>query len=268
MKPSNAGTPLSLAVLKGSGACWFIVAYAGQLFFAFYTAAFYGGSTLRGEFSAWNDVMFFGLMEGDPGGNAALGAHLFLAAILTALGPLQLIAWIRTAAPVFHRWNGRVYLLSGVVAAGAGAYLTWTRGALGGVINQVSVTGDAVAILVCGVMAVRFAMARDFERHRRWATRYFLVVSGVWFFRVMLMGWIVANGAPVGVGDELNGPVAYSIGFAQYLVPLAVYEVYWRARDFGAAGSRLVAAGIMLIATAATGFGVFAAAMGMWLPRL
>ncbi len=268
MKPSSAVTPFSLAVLKGSGALWFVIAYAGQLFFAFYTAAYYGGSALRGELSAWNDVLPYGLMEGDPDGNAALGMHLFLAAILTALGPLQLIPAVRAKAPVFHRWNGRVYLLSGVIAAAAGAYLTWSRGALGGIVNQISITGDAVAILVCAAMAVRFAIARDFERHRRWATRFFLVVSGVWFFRVMLMGWVVANGAPVGLGDELNGPVAYTIGFAQYLVPLAVYEVYWRARDLGGAAARAGAAVMMLAVTAATGFGVFAAAMGMWLPRL
>lgn len=259
---------MSLAVLKASGVLWFAIACAGQLLFAFYIVVYYGGSTLRGELSAWNDIMPYGLMEGDPDGNAALGAHLLLAAVITALGPLQLIPWIRSAAPVFHRWNGRIYFLSGMIAAAAGAYLTWTRGALGGVVNQISITGDAIAILICGVMAVRFAMARDFERHRRWATRFFLVMSGVWFFRLMLMGWIVANGAPVGVGDELNGPVAYAIGFAQYLVPLAVYEAYWRARDLGGAASRVIAAGLMLVATAATGFGVFAAAMGMWLPRL
>ena len=268
MKSSSAETPLSLAILKGSGALWFLIAYAGQLLFAYYTAAYYGGSTLRGDFSAWNEVMPYGLMERDPDGNAALGAHLFLAAILTALGPLQLIPLIRTKAPVFHRWNGRLYLLSGVIAAAAGAYLTWTRGALGGIINQVSITGDAVAIFVCGVMTVRFAVARDFERHRRWATRFFLVVSGVWFFRVMLMGWIIANGAPVGIGEELNGPVAYAIGFAQYLIPLAVYEFYWRARDRGGAASRAGAAVMMVAAIAATGLGVFAAAIGMWLPRL
>lgn len=268
MNSSSAAARLSRAVLTGSGALWFSVAYAGQLIFAFYTVSYYGGSTLRGELSAWNDVMPYGLMEGDADGNAALGAHLLLAALLTALGPLQLIPFIRTKAPVFHRWNGRLYLLSGVIAAAAGAYLTWSRGALGGIINQISITGDAVAILFCGAMAVRFAIARDFERHRRWATRYFLVVSGVWFFRVMLMGWIVANGAPVGIGDELNGPVAYAIGFAQYLVPLAVYEIYWRARDLGGAAARAGAALMMASATAATAFGVFAAAIGMWLPRL
>lgn len=260
--------PFALAVLKGTGALWFIVAFAGQLLFAFYTAVYYGGTALRGDLAAWNDILFNGRIDGDAAGNAALSAHLALAVIVTAFGPLQLVPQIRNRFALFHRWNGRVYLLAGVVAAIAGAYLIWTRGTLGGLINQISVTGNAVLIVLFGVIAARYAMKRDFDTHRRWATRFFLVVSGVWFFRVMLMGWIIANGAPVGIGEELNGPVAYALGFAQYLLPLAVYEIYWRARDRGGRMARSGAAAMMIAATAATGFGIFGAAMGMWLPRL
>lgn len=255
-------------MLKGTGALWFTVAFSGQLLFALYTAAYYGGSALRGDVAAWNDILFNGRIEGDLAGNAALSAHLALAVIVTALGPLQLVPQVRSAFPVFHRWNGRVYLLSGIVAALAGAYLIWTRGTLGGLTNQISVTGNAVLIVVFGAVAAHYAIKRDFDTHRRWATRYFLVISGVWFFRVMLMGWIVANGAPVGVGEELNGPIAYALGFAQYLLPLALFEAYWRARDRGGVVARTGAAAMMVAATIATAFGIFGAAMGMWLPRL
>lgn len=268
VKPPSAGTPFSLAVLKGTGTLWFTVAFSGQLLFALYTAAYYGGSALRGDVAAWNDILFNGRIEGDLAGNAALSAHLALAVIVTALGPLQLVPQVRSAFPVFHRWNGRVYLLSGIVAALAGAYLIWTRGTLGGLTNQISVTGNAVLIVVFGAVAAHYAIKRDFDTHRRWATRYFLVISGVWFFRVMLMGWIVANGAPVGVGEELNGPIAYALGFAQYLLPLALFEAYWRARDRGGVVARTGAAAMMVAATIATAFGIFGAAMGMWLPRL
>lgn len=260
--------PLSLAALKGLGAFWFLVAYAGQLFFAFYAAAYYGGSALRGDLGAWNEILPFGRIEGDTAGNAALSAHLALAVIVTALGPLQLIPQIRNAVPLFHRWNGRLYLFAGIAAALAGAYLTLSRGALGGIVNQIAVTGNAVLIVLFGVIAARHAIKRDFDTHRRWATRYFLAISGVWFFRIMLMGWIIANGAPVGVGEALDGPVAYALGFAQYLLPLAVYEIYWRVRDRGGRMARSGAAAMMIAAIAATGFGIFGAAMAMWLPRL
>ena len=66
----------------------------------------------------------------------------------------------------------------------------------------------------------------------------------------------------------MNGPVAYALGFAQYLLPLAFYEIYWRARDLGGAGARIGATLMMIALTAATGWGIFGAAMGMWLPRL
>jgi hypothetical protein len=268
VKTSSAETPFSLAALKGTGALWFAVAFAGQLLFAVYTALYYGGAALRGDLEAWNDILFRGRIDGDRIGNAALSAHLALAVVVTALGPLQLIPWIRSAVPQFHRWNGRLYLLAGIVAAVAGAYLIWTRGTLGGLVNQISVTGNAVLIVIFGVIAARCAMKRDFAAHQRWATRYFLVINGVWFFRIMLMGWIIANGAPVGIGEELNGPVAYALGFAQYLVPLAIYEIYWRARDHGGTVARIAMALAMLAIAAATAFGVFGAAIGMWLPSL
>lgn len=268
MKPSAAVTPLTLAMLKGSGALWFAVAYLGQLVFAVYTALYYGGSALRGDLGAWNEVLAFGRIEGDAAGNAALSLHLALAAVLTAFGPLQLVPHIRNAFPVFHRWNGRLYLACGIAAALAGAYLVWTRGTLGGLVNQLSVTGNAVLIVLFGVIAARYAIKRDFDAHQRWATRYFLVISGVWFFRIMLLGWIIANGAPVGIGKELDGPVAYALGFAQYLLPLAVYELYRRACDRGGMAARTGAIVMMMIVTGMTAGGVFAATMGLWLPRL
>jgi hypothetical protein len=268
VKSASAGAPFSLDVLRGTGALWFVIAFSGQLLFAFYTAAFYGGSAVRGDLAAWNDVLFNGRIDGDAAGNAALSAHLALAVIVTAFGPLQLVPQVRNRFPRFHRWNGRLYLFSGVIAAIAGAYLIWTRGALGGLVNQISVTGNAVLIVLFGVIAARHAVKRDFEMHRRWATRFFLVISGVWFFRVMLMGWIIGNGAPVGIGEELNGPVAYALGFAQYLLPLAIHELYWRACDRGGIFAHSGAILMMVAATAATGFGIFGAAVGLWLPRL
>ncbi len=38
-------------------------------------------------------------------------------------------------------------------------------------------------------MALRYALARNIDAHKRWAVRTFIVVSGVWFFRVGLMLW-------------------------------------------------------------------------------
>lgn len=94
----------------------------------------------------------------------------------------------------------------------AGLYMIWTRGTVGDLVTQLAISGDGMLILICAAFALRFAMACNFTRHRRWALRLFMVASAVWFFRVGLMGWTT----------------------------LSVFM----------------------------GIGIFAATMGMWLPRI
>src|SRR6185295_6115939 len=73
---------------------WFVVAVAGQWMFAYYIAARYGGSALRGDWKVWSDRMSHG--HGPMTiGTVAMAIHLFLAVIITIGGPLQLIPQLR-----------------------------------------------------------------------------------------------------------------------------------------------------------------------------
>lgn len=251
--------------LKASAASWFVVAVAGQWLFAVYVIAYFGGTAARGQWDLWSKTLPHGIVAGDPIGNVALAIHLLLAAVITIGGPLQLIPQVRRRAPRFHRWNGRVYMATAFVISLAGLYMVWTRGVLGPLSNAVAISINALLIMACAVLALRCALARDFEAHRRWALRLFLVVAGVWFFRVGLMFWIVVNQGPVGVGDELEGPFALILAYAQYLVPLAVLELYFRAKS---ASARLATAAVLFVCTAMTAVGVAAAGAFMWLPKL
>jgi hypothetical protein len=106
-------------------------------------------------------------------------------------------------------------------------------------------------------MAWRYAVARQFETHRHWALRLFLVVSGVWFFRVGLFFWIIINGGPVGFDDEkFEGPALTILSFLQYLLPLAVLELYLRTQRGGGAIRRFTVAGALFVLTAAMGVGI------------
>ena len=64
------------------------------------------------------------------------------------------------------------------------------------------------------------------------------------------------------------GPFLTFLGFAQYLLPLAVLEIYLRTHDRAGAQGRLAMATGLLLLTIAMGIGIFAAFMGMWLPRI
>ena len=144
-------------------------------------------------------------------------------------------------------------------------YLVLIRGGLIGDFSQhMGVVLNAVLIIVFAVMALRYALARELVRHRRWALRLFLAVSGVWFFRVGVFFWILINRGPVGFDpDRFVGPVLTFLSFAQYLLPLAVLELYMRARDRGGMTAKYAMAVTLGVLTLVTATGIFAHAMIM-----
>jgi len=264
----QAPAPVFNRLLRDSGAVWFLCAAAGQLMFAAYLAGLYGAGVVRGDISVWNRFMPQGYIPGDTAGNAALFAHVLLALVITVGGLAQLTPQIRHAAPAFHRWTGRMYLTLAVIIALTGLGLTWGRPAAASQFNHLAITLNAVLILVCAGFAVRYAIARRIDHHRRWATRLFLVVSGVWFLRIMVAGWIAWHQAPLWLGSDLGGPMGIVIGFASTLLPLAVYEVYWRTRASAQRWPKPAMTAVMLGLAGLTAFGGFAASQIFWLPNI
>ncbi|HEY0230265.1 MAG TPA: DUF2306 domain-containing protein [Dokdonella sp.] len=258
------------AALTNAARCWFLVAAAGQWIFAFYIAFFYGGAAASGHPEFWNKVLPHGYVPGNTVGNAALGVHLMFAAAITVAGTLQLIPQIRARLPRFHRWNGRLYVIAAFTMGLTGLYLVMSgRKVVGDAPQHIAVGINAILIMLCAAMTWRYALARDFSTHRRWALRLFLVVNGVWFFRVELMFWLFVNQGPVGFDPEtFTGPFLTFLSFSQMLLPLAVLELYLRARDGREPIGKFATAAGLVVLTAAMGLGEFAAFMGMWLPRL
>jgi len=255
--------------LKAAAVFWFAVMVAGQAIFVTYIVSFYGGAVAAGDWMRWNKVLPVGYIPGDRVGNSALAAHLAIAVLVTLAGPLQLIPALRARFPVFHRWNGRIYVAVAIVTGVAGAYMVWTRNAAGDMTQHWGTTLNAVLIALCAVLAVRHAIARRLDLHRRWALRLFLVVSGSWFFRVGLLFWILVNGGPAGFDPKtFTGPALNVLVFGESLLPLALLELYLRARDSGNSTHKLAAAAGLALLTLAMGVGIFGASMAMWLPHI
>ncbi|TAJ53450.1 MAG: DUF2306 domain-containing protein [Nevskiaceae bacterium] len=259
----------ALRLLRISGGLWLGTAVFGQALFAIYVAVFYGRAALQGRFQDWNKVLAHGYVPGQWLLNIVLGLHLIFVVLIIAGGALQLLPALRRRAPGFHRWNGRLYLLSAAILSLGGLALAWVRGTVGGAAQHISVSINALLILIFAGIAWRLARERRFDAHRRWALRLFLAVSGVWFFRIGLMLWLAIHQAPVGFDPKsFTGPFLSFLGFAQYLLPLAVLELYLRVQGRGRPGAQLAVAGGVLVLTLMTLGGVLAATMGMWLPRL
>jgi hypothetical protein len=195
--------------------------------------------------------------------------HLSSAVIIILAGMIQLIPQVRERAPAFHRWNGRLYILTAFTVSLAGLYMMWMRGTVGDLAQHLGTTIMAVLIMLCAVMALRYAMARDFKTHRRWALRLYLVVSASLFIRAGIFLSIFLGHGSFGFDPTtFRGPFLTFISYAQYLVPLAVLEIYFRVKERGSAPGRFAMAVGLFVLTVGLGTGIFAVSMAVWVPSI
>ena len=269
--PEKITVSYATRILTGAATLWLVVATVGQWLFGIYIILFYGKATVTGDFERWNKVLPHGYVEGDWKGNLVVGIHILLAAILVIGGPIQLIAPVRNRLPRFHRWLGRLYVITAIVVSVAGLIMVWTRGSVGDTVQHSSISIQAVYVILFALLAIRYAKARQFAKHRAWALRLFMVVNGVWFFRVGLMFWLVVNGGPVGFNPEtFTGPFLTALSVFTYAIPISliVLEMYLYARQKQNQAFSYFTSALIFLCTIIMGIGIIGATMGMWLPRL
>jgi hypothetical protein len=255
--------------LKAAAGFWFVVTVLGQLLFAFAVASFYGLSAARGNWQQWNKSMAHGYTPGHPVKNLVVAIHLSSAVVILLSGAIQLIPKIRQRFPAFHRWNGRIYFVTAFAISIAGLYMLWFRGTVGDLAQHLGQSLDAVLIMLCSALALRYALARNFRTHRRWALRLFMVVSASLFIRAGIFLSFVLNHGPFGFNQAtFSGPFLTFISFGQYLVPLAVLEIYLRTQDRAGARGRFAMAAGLLVLTVVMGAGIAAATMVTFLPNI
>ncbi len=262
VRPDGSGA------LRAATAGWYSVVFVGQWAFVLFILAYYFVRTFSGDFAAWNDKpLIDGHSEGDFWGNLGFALHSTLAALMTATGTLQLLPALRRRAPGVHRISGRVFLLTACVLALSGLALVWIRGTYLSVVAGIAVSLDGVLILGTAAMALRHALRREIEAHRKWALRLFMVASGVWMLRVGMLFWALCTRG-WGMTRNMDGPFDVFWGFGCYLLPLALLEVYFWVQERGRRGHRLFFAGTLGVASLAMAVGVFGTVALMWLPRL
>jgi len=188
--------------------------------------------------------------------------------LISLSGIFQLFPTIRTHFPRFHRINGRVYLIFGLMGAIGGLYLTWVTGSRLSDLGALGVTLNGLLIPVMVYFAWYYALKRDYSRHQRFAVHAFILINGVWTFRLLLMGWFMLNQGPLGNSANLDGPADIILSFASYLLPILIAELIFKAREHNTLVlqvAAIVAVGIAIIITI---MGTVAATMMMWGPRI
>lgn len=153
-------------------------------------------------------------------------AHFMGAGLALLLAPLQASGWIRRRAPRLHRIGG--WLSAGAILIGGLGGLSLSTHAEGG-----WATGPAFALLALlwmGATAngIRYAIAGDIARHRRWMCRSLAMTFSAVTLRVILYSGMGLLHLPF-------LPVYVFAAWSCWTINLAVCEAWlrwpqWRAR--------------------------------------
>ncbi|OGT60763.1 MAG: hypothetical protein A3E01_07620 [Gammaproteobacteria bacterium RIFCSPHIGHO2_12_FULL_63_22] len=238
-------------VLGLSAAAWLLAMILGQWAFFYYLAAFYGSSVVTGDLEVWNRLIAFGrtpYVAGDSVGNFTFASHALAAGIIALAGALQLLPAVRNRFPVFHRWNGRLFLMTVLGLVLSGFYLVWIRGPAPTRLEEMATSLNGLLILACGAAAFVAVRRRKSSVHRKWALRLYLLSNGQWFVRVGFFAYFVLAKA-LGHGPGTVDAFFQFWKFGSFLVPLAVLELYFFAQ---ASGRRPVKVAVSMLVIACT----------------
>jgi hypothetical protein len=246
--------------LQWSVGLWFAVTLIGQWIFAWYIITTYWLPLGADAPARWDSLT--------PDYSFAFIAHIGLALGIFAAGPLQLIPQLRANFPRFHHWNGRIYVFSVAIASISGLYMIWLHSDVGGIGVQLGTSFSAVLSGFYGWRAIRFAMARQYIQHRRYALRLFMTGAAVWFFRIQLMLWLMISGGKGIDPETFHGPALVIVSFTQYLIPLLMLELYFVAAKDAGNPIKIVFSTGLFIMTLLMVMGLYAASAGMWFPNV
>ena len=232
------GDALALPVLPArllgwSGAALATIAWLSAGLFGLYIVFFYAGAIAVGTPAQWN-ANLPGLFDPRaPIGTAGIAAHFAAGGTILLLGPIQLISPIRLAAPAFHRWAGRIYVLAAFIAGIGGLGFIAANGTIGGPAMSVGFAGYGALMVIASVQTWRHARARRepgrLALHRAWAIRLFALAIGSWLYRMDYGFWFLFTGG-AGHTPDYRGPFDLLMDGAFYLPNFLIAESFVRAR--------------------------------------
>lgn len=238
---------------------WFAVAIIGQLAFFTFIAVFYAWPAMLGDVTAWNRNVILAQPPVDPDypvATIAFGVHAIGASIISLMGGLQLMPFVRNRFRRFHRWNGRIFLFTVFALAVSGYYLTWMRGDPPDQLSEFGTSVNGVLIFSFGAMALATALRKRFDLHEKWAVRLFLVSNQQWLFRIGAFLYFAASQA-LGREVSLTDPFFAFWVWGCFIIPLAMAELYFATRRAARAWQRWASASLFVLAIPLTAGGIF-----------
>jgi Predicted membrane protein (DUF2306) len=218
--------------------------WISAVIFGTYIIAFYFGAVSAGSPDQWNQALPRLYEPQTLIATIGMGAHFAAGTILLFLGPIQLIKPVREGMPRLHRWIGRLYGLSAMVTGFGGLVFIAAKGTVGGTPMTLGFSLYGALLVISAVETVRYALAKQYDRHRAWAIRLFALVIGSWLYRMDYGFWKVFHG--VGHNHSFDGPFDIVMAFFFYVPNLIVAEVFIQARRLRTGAPVKLAAAVLL----------------------
>ncbi|HOY16057.1 MAG TPA: DUF2306 domain-containing protein [Haliscomenobacter sp.] len=232
MEEQNQKTAvLSAKVLHWAGTALVATVWISSGLFGLYILAFYAAALYQGNMERWNKILPELYAPDSGAASAGIGLHFAAGGIILILGSIQLISTVRKRYPAFHRWVGRLYVLSSVFAGLGGLTFIFIKGTIGGTVMDIGFTLYGVLMLICAEETYRHAVARRIDLHRAWALRLYALAIGSWLYRMDYGFWILLTDG-WGHQDYFGGPFDKVMAFFFYLPNLLVAEVFIQAPKF------------------------------------
>jgi hypothetical protein len=224
---------LPARLLGWSGTALAATAWLSAALFGAYIVFFYAGAIAVGTPAQWN-ANLPGLFDPRaPMGTAGIAAHFAAGGLILLLGPIQLVTRIRTAAPAFHRWAGRIYVLAAFIAGLGGLTFIAVNGTIGGTAMSLGFGLYGALMVLASVQTWRHARARRLPgrlaSHRAWAIRLFALAIGSWLYRMDYGFWFLFTGG-AGHTADYRGPFDLLMDGAFYAPNFLIAEAFVRAR--------------------------------------
>ena len=104
--------------------------------------------------------------------------HILPGALFLVLAAFQFAPGIRRKHLQFHRWSGRVLVVTGLIV-GVSALVMSYRMNIGGPNETAATTLFAIVFLICLIKAYVYIRRKEVARHREWMIRAYAVGLGV-----------------------------------------------------------------------------------------
>ena len=149
-----------------------------------------------------------------------LTIHIVFGMIAILLGPFQFFPSIRNNYTYIHRFTGRTYLLAVLIAACTSIFLAINHNILiqHRYIFGTGLLGLAAAWLLTSGMALWAIKKRNFDQHREWMIKSYVVTCGFTFFRIF--GVSLTRFLELDYQKDMSGISAW----ACWSVPLLITE--------------------------------------------